>query len=256
MIILLISFLILSFTFPFYISPVYASNETYYARVNSDDVFLYKSAVDLTECENVLFILPKTYFVRLTADENSMFYRAEYLGVSGYVKKDSVQVIVGTPTTPYMDNINFRIYAELSRDMRSLPTTNGSNQITYIPLYSRNLTYYGEVVGETLISGRTNKWYYCKYSAGEDFYGYVYSDFCDELPKTMPENNEEVVYSTTPPFQKLDIKEEKSLPVKSKTTGIVIAILTLPAIIFAIMIFKNKTILGNSKSSKKEIIDY
>jgi len=175
MIILLISFLILSFTFPFYISPVYASNETYYARVNSDDVFLYKSAVDLTECENVLFILPKTYFVRLTADENSMFYRAEYLGVSGYVKKDSVQVIVGTPTTPYMDNINFRIYAELSRDMRSLPTTNGSNQITYIPLYSRNLTYYGEVVGETLISGRTNKWYYCKYSAGEDFYGYVYS---------------------------------------------------------------------------------
>ncbi len=232
--------------------------DTYYARIMYDDVYLYKSPIEVNEYANIYFSLPRTYFVELIESSNSTFYKVNYLSFTGYVKKDAVQTIVGKPMTPYLENQNFRVYSEQSRDMRSEPTTTSgtSTQVVYIPLYSRNLTYYGTIQGEELVDGRTNLWYYCKYSADQDYYGYVYSDFCDEFdPNTIPLNHEEVSYTSEPNF---DITEEiTSLPVENKTTAIVIAILTIPAIIFVFMILKGGKLFNKEiKKQTKEIQDY
>lgn len=232
--------------------------DTYYARIMYDDVYLYKSPIDIDEYSNIYFSLPRTYFVELLESSNSEFYKVNYLSFTGYVKKDAVQTIVGKPVTPYLENQNFRVYSEQSRDMRSEPTTTSgsSTQVVYIPLYSRNLTYYGTILGEQLVDGRTNIWYYCKYSADQDYYGYVYSDFCDEFdPSEIPLNYEEVSYTSEPTFDTTE--EPSSLPVENKTTAIVIAILTIPAIIFVFLILKGGRLLAkDGRSHNKEIRDY
>ncbi len=233
--------------------------DTYYARIMYDDVYLYKSPIDVDEYSNIYFSLPRTYFVELLESSNSEFYKVNYLSFTGYVKKEFVQTIVGKPITPYLENQNFRVYSELSRDMRTEPSTisGSSSQVVYIPLYSRNLTYYGSIEGEQLVDGRTNIWYYCKYTADQDYYGYVYSDFCDEFSlDEIPLNYEEVSYTSEPNFDS-DNGNQTSIPIENKTTAIVIAILTIPAIIFVFMIIKGgKIITKEGRKSNKEIKDY
>ncbi len=232
--------------------------DTYYARIMYNDVYLYKSPIDLDEYANIYFSLPRTYFVELLESSNSEFYKVNYLSFTGYVKKDAVQTIVGKPITPYLENQSFRVYSEQSRDMRSEPSTQSgsSTQVVYIPLYSRNLTYYGSIQGEELVNGRTNIWYYCKYSADQDYYGYVYSDFCDEFDlDKIPLNYEEVSYTSEPNFD--TPQEADSLPVENKTTAIVIAILTIPAIVFIFMILKGGKLFNKEiRKQTKEIQDY
>ncbi|MCQ2564990.1 MAG: hypothetical protein MJ152_03960, partial [Clostridia bacterium] len=213
------------------------------------------SPVEDDNFSNTKFLLPQTYFVKLTDNANADFYKAEYMGISGYVKKDKVQPIVGTPLQPYLENINFRIFAEPSRDMRTVPTSQdgSSSQVTYVPLLTRNLTYIGKVHGQELVEGRTDIWYYCKYSAEQDFYGYVYSDFCDKM-STITDNTESVTYLTTPIFE---IEQNTaSLPLNSKATGIIIAILCVPAVVFVYMMFKGTKFVKQNKNSHKEVIDY
>lgn len=237
---------------------VYAgSNQTYFARVMFDQVYLYKTPNDIDDSSNILFELPKTYFVELLENANNKFYKVNYSTFTGYVKKDSVQAIAGIPLSPYLENINFRVYAEMSRDLRSEPNlSNGSSsQIAYIPLFTRNITYYGKIIGESLIDGRTNVWYYCKYSADKDYYGYVYSDFCDEMT-TLTENTEKVTYLDNPTFAAVQQTPNYTIPQTDNHLGIIIGILSVPAIVFLLMIVKGKHILSKEKYKDKEVIDY
>ena len=216
------------------------SKETHFARIMFEQVYLFKTPNEITDSSNIHFELPQTYFVELIDSANEKFYKANYLNFTGYVKKDSVQAIAGVPMCPYLENINFRVYAELSRDLRTEPNqSNGnSSQVTYIPLLSKNLTYYGKIVGESLIDGRTNIWYYCKYSADKDYYGYVYSDFCDEM-SIIKNNIEQVTYIDNPTFAPIKINNNYSIPQNDNRLGIIVGILSIPAVIFP-QAYKNK----------------
>ena len=57
--------------------------DTYYARIMYDDVYLYKSPIDLDEYNNIYFSLPRTYFVELLESSNSEFYKVNYLSFTG-----------------------------------------------------------------------------------------------------------------------------------------------------------------------------
>lgn len=233
------------------ISPtVYATeSKTYFAKILFDQVYLYKSPVDSNDISNIYFELPKTYFVELLS-KNGIFYEARYLDFKGYVKKDSVQAIDSTPTNPFLNNISFRVYAELSQSLYSNPNST-SNLITTIPNLTKNITYFGKINGECLIEGRTDVWYYCKFS---NFYGYVYSDFCDEMQPIAP-NTEEVNYITNPSFE-IQTPKINTIPITNNAVGIIIGILSIPALIFVFFILKGSKILNKEKSRNKEIIDY
>ena len=230
---------------------VYADSECY-ARVEFNQTYLYREPILDNSTSNTLFELPKTYFVKLIDRAGDDFYLANYNGISGYVKKDSVRAISGTPSSPYLTNISFRVYAEPSRDMRTYPSndSNLSNQVVYIPLYSKNIEYLGSIKGQELILNRTNVWYYCKYTADKDYYGYVYSDFCDEMTP-LYDNTEQFSYTDNPTF--LDVKESNEIN-HSKMLGLIIAIMSIPAVIFIVLILRGKHILDYK--SKREVIDY
>ena len=234
---------------------VYATNnQTYYARVLFEQVYLYKSNNNDSSIENIYFELPKTYFVELI-DISGNFYKARYLNFTGFVKKDSVQAISNTPINPFLTNINFRVYAELSQSLWSTPSTeNKNNLITEIPPLTKNIQYIGKIHGECLIEGRTNVWYFCKYATEKDNYGYIYSDFCDEMP-TVINNTEDVNYINNPTF-KTPITPTKTIPKDSNAVGIVVGILSVPALIFVLMIMKGTRILSAEKIKNKEVVDY
>lgn len=244
-------FLLLFFNIPC----VYAENkQTYFARVMFDQVYLYKSPTVDDSINNIYFELPKTYFVELTESATNDFYKANYLNFTGFVKKSSVQAVDSIPNNPYLQNATFRVYADLSRQLKSEPNNSSlsSNQVAVIPNLTRNITYFGKIIGESLIEGRTNVWYYCKYSADKDYYGYVYSDFCDELTEIV-DNTENLTYINNPTFE--EEKNTNSMPTNSNFVAIIVCILSIPAIIFAFMVLKGKNILS-TPNKNKEIIDY
>ena len=232
-----------------------AENKTYYAKILFEQVYLYKSPVDHNDITNIYFELPKTYFVELLSKSGD-FYEARYLDFKGYVKKDSVQAVESTPINPFLNNISFRVYAELSQSLRSSPTTqaSSSNLIVTIPNLTKNITYFGKVSGECLIEGRTNVWYYCKYTADKDYYGYVYSDFCDEMPPIVS-NTEEITYITNPTFE-VQTQSTNTIPITNNAVGIIIGILSVPALIFVFMIMKGTKFLNKEKFKSREVIDY
>ncbi len=238
------------------ISTIYASeNTTYYARVMFDNVYLYKTASDSEDYYNLYFILPQTYFVELI-DESGDFYKVNYMEFTGYVKKDYVQAIDGVPEQPYLTDITFRVYSQQSLDMRSEPSTisGSSAQVASIPLYTRTIVYYGYIVGETLVEERTNIWYYCKYSADKDYYGYVYSEFCDNMTEYTL-NTESVTYIDNPSFATLQASGDVQT-LDSTAVGIIIAVLMVPAAIFIILILKGSKLLSKERSNSKEVRDY
>ena len=238
--------------------PVYAAEtENYYARVMVEDCYLYRTPMESNDFSNVYFKLPRTYFVELTEAVGDNFYKANYRNCSGYVKKDSVRAIVGTPKKPYYES-HFRVYSEQSRIMRSEPTSvsGSSSQIIYVPLYSRDLTFIGAVAGETFVEGRTNVWYYCKFSTDKDYYGYIYSEFCDEFElDSIPPNKENVTYTDIPVFTK-PVEEKTSMPIESKTTAVVIAVLCVPALIFLFLVVKSSKFSSKEHTSNKEVKDF
>ena len=222
----------------------------WYGQVLEQDVYLYRTPNNVVK-DNVYFIIEPTYFVKLTENANSQFYTAEYLDIIGYVKKNDVQVVKGKPTTPYLENINFRIFSSSSQQMRTVPSSSGGSktQIAYIPLFSKDPIYYGKVYGESAIDGRTNVWYYCKFSYDQDYYGYVYSDGCDQM-KPFTKNTESYNYVDFPDFSlKIEPSELSIVKKSSNEYKYLIIFISVPVALFLIMIIRGSAIL---KSNKKE----
>jgi len=228
---------------------------TYYARILFEQVYLYKSPNLDNSSENIYFEVPKTYFVQLLS-ENDNFYEAKYQNFIGYVKKDSVQAVAGTPNQPFLNNISFRVYSELSQNIWSQPTTqNNSQTIIKIPNLTKNISYIGKVNGQCLIEGRTNIWFFCKYTnANKDYFGYVYSDFCDEMTN-FNDNTEELNYISNPTFE-VNTQITNSIPQNNNSVGIIIGIISIPAIIFVFMLMRSGKILNHDKLKRNEVIDY
>ena len=247
---LLIVILFLECTCP----TVYAAEqETFFARIMFEQVYLYSSPIDDNSYSNIMFELPKTYFVELVDSANSNFYKAKYLNFTGYVKKNSVQAVENKPTVPFLENISFRVYAELSQKIYATPSLT-SNLIVTMPPLTRNITYIGKIAGDTAISGRTNIWYYCKFSNNYDYYGYVYSDFCDEL-STIVNNTENLNYIENPTFT-VNIKPQNTIPANDNIVGVVVGILSVPALIFVFLLSRGKHFVSKPKVNSKEVVDY
>ena len=235
--------------------PVYAmEHPSCYARVLFEQVYLYRSNSNDNSINNIYFEIPKTYFVELLGVEGD-FYKARYSNFTGYVKKDSVQATNSTPISPFLNNINFRVYSSESETMWSLPSTQSpSKQVTQLPHLTKDVQYFGKINGESITVGRTNIWYFCKFNSTNS-YGYIYSDFCDEMP-AIPTNNEQVEYVSNPSFQVSSEQEIQAVPKESNVVGVIVGIMSIPAVIFIFMLLKGGKIFNAEKIKSKEIVDY
>lgn len=235
-------------------SPMSVSSKpkTWYARIMDENVCLYKSPVDDAE-NNIYFILEPTYFVKLIEEQNDKYFKVEYRDLTGYVKKNEVKTVRSTPETPYLENVNFRIFSSISQYMRSSPTSSdgSSTQVYFLPYFTMDADYYGKVYGESAIIDRTNVWYFCKYSADKDYYGYIYSDGVDKLT-AFSKNNEICEYVASPDFSATEeIKtEQKQILPNTKKFRLLILIISIPSVIFVFMVLKSNIVLRLKKKER------
>ena len=239
------------------LSHAYNKNtQTYYGRINSENVYLYSNPVDKNEYK--LFLLPCTYFVQLTGKppENSdLFYTANYMDISGFVKQQEVVVIDGTPQKPYVDNLSFSIFSTSGLELRTSPEISPFNIVSNVSYLEKNLIYYGCIDGEEMIPQLGKKWYYCKYlDNNSEMFGYLYSGLCYLLPSYEPnyevfdlieeEIFEEQTTNTSSPIVKP--------PTLSEDVKIIIVICaTLPCIVIIYLLFKpTKLTVDNGKNNR------
>ena len=234
---------------------IFADEVCYYGRAVNGEVNFYKNPI--SSQENVLFKVPKSYFVKILGEENDMFYKAQYMNdILGYIKKDDMLYINTTPVFAYADFVNFRIFTPSGANLRSSPNQNlgATNLILTIPFLETNLLFVGNIEGEEAISYKGKLWYYCKYIKDNSIvYGYVYSAFCDMMT-TIPENTEEFEY-VIPTFNNIEQTQSNQnnatemLTLESPAQVAVIIGISLPCILIIYFLFK-PTKISMQKSTK------
>lgn len=231
------------FIFPSNINCIYAESKVQYAKIVSSNVKLYRTVSGNEDYSNIYFIIPQSYFVILQPCDDEDYYLATYIDVTGYVKRNEVQCVKGTPINPFV-NKNFRVFIPGGVDLRSSPTQSELNSVAPLQFLETNLKYYGKIDGEEAISYRSTVWYYCKYyKNGTSQPGYVYSAFCDLLT-TIQENTEMLEYIDEPEFEIQQTSTDptnnggifSSLP--SATQIIIIVAVCLPCIFIIYLLFK------------------
>lgn len=208
------------------------NNKNYYAKIEHEGYFYYQASE-----ENKLFQIPTSYFVLLTGEENSLFYRATYKDISGFVKKSEVTPMAGTPLSPYAEG-KFRVFAKEGLGLYSSPSSS-SSLISSVPYLYNDIEFYGYMTGEEDIPNKSNQWHYCKY--GENF-GYLYSVFCDSLP--VIEKNTESFDIITPIFYNEEIKPSSSL------IWIILAV-AIPSLLVLFLLLKPSIVKERILNKKK-----
>lgn len=217
-------------------SRIAQASDFYWAKVNNDDAIFYAQPND----ESALFILPKTYFVKLI-NEDETFYKAEYKDLVGFVKKEDVSPMNGTPLCPYFIE-TFRVFLPSGTGLYPTTKMTSENEILTIPYLYEELVFYGSIEGQTAIPDKSNLWHYCRY--GDDEYGYVYSAFVDKL-STPPINNES--------FETIEVsflKHEAAHLSESALAFIVIGV-SLPTLAVLYLLIKPNISTRQSQSREK-----
>lgn len=209
-----------------------------YAQVLQSGCYLFKTPLDNTNYSNTYFMLEPSYFVQLLSEYNSDFFKVKYMDIWGYVKKNQVQCVQGTPSNPYLDNVKFRVFGTMSRSLNDKPFLNTNSPMLkeYLPLYCDDLIYYGKIYGESAVEERTNIWYYCKYTVtGET--GYVYSDSCDKMTEIV-KNTEKLAYVSSPQWTTSPVPSPQIVSINSKPFKAWVIIICIPFVIFAFLLLK------------------
>lgn len=231
---------------------VVSASTTYFARVTKSNANLYRNPTPSTEVENLYFVIEPTYFVEVLAYENSEFYKAKYLGITGYVRKSDIQFVSGVPATPYAEKISFRVFAQNGLNLRSSPADSGglTNRITTVAFLETNLQYIGNISGEESVIYRGDTWYFCKYVKNDEtYFGYLYAGYCDMLSPITA--NTEVMETTSEPtfLQNVTTPTEQE---SSNTFGglstplqtLIIVGVCLPALLIIYLLFKPSKIMA------------
>ena len=217
---------------------------TYYAKVQESGKYFYSNPVDNDESK--LFILPQTYFVYITDNANELFYVAQYKDKYGYVKKEDVVVMNGSPVTPFAS----RTFTIKDIDGLTLyPTPNFSNNtplatIDYLTIVS---TYYGDMPGEN-IPDLNSPWFYCKIvQESQTIYGYVYSDSCYKI-SSIPANNETFEIVSSPTFESPQVQDASLSEV---AMAFIVIGVSLPCILIIYLLIKPTLQKTKTSTSKK-----
>ncbi len=160
------------------------SGRTYYAKILNENTYFYEKSGENFENK---FVLPNSFFVLLIGEEGE-YYQAKYQDLFGYVKKNEVTPMDGTPVNPYAKN-SFRAYSTGGLEVYSAPKI-GASTIGRLGFLQEDVPMYGEIIGDELFSYSTNKWFYCSFQQnGETLRGYVFSYYCDRQVRAS-ENTE------------------------------------------------------------------
>lgn len=130
-----------------------ANAEEYGYYCKSDDSIVFQASDPLSGLFDA-FIIPKGYYIKVVGEYKSDYYKVEYLGVSGYVKKSQLESYekVNTPDKPYF---SFKLEVEKTVDVFDMPGETvdgvkvGDSSVYYLgKLVKDDFTYYAVILGD------------------------------------------------------------------------------------------------------------
>lgn len=231
-----------------YITPVkieVSASTPKYARAVNGNVNIYKLSTDDISIDNVICIVEKTYFVEIIS-ETANDYKVNYNGITGFVKKNDVVLVSGTPTTPFPVGINLVLGSNCN--LRKTPTTKSStsNVISTLNKNENSITFIGRVFSDEVIDFGGNTWYYV-ISNGEK--GYIYNQYLKSASPIYPNTEELSVYKSNE-FTSIN-------PISEPSSIFIITLLFIPCVAILIILylpirkFNRKTNITTSKEIER-----
>lgn len=210
----------------------------YYAKIQSTNAEL----CSLPSENTTLFKLPYSFFVKVNSIVDD-YYKVSYKDVDGYVKKDKVKLMQGTPQTPYAI-ATFKLFVPYG--IYSSPNTT-SNQIAQISNISQVINYYGSIQGQQ-VTTTNNIWYYSSIEQnGQTQFGYIFSGVIDNLSK-IETNNE--IFDTVSD----EVFENTATEFHSLSTGtkiMLIVAISVPSALILYFLIKPGKIMQITKTRKQ-----
>lgn len=218
-----------------YLPPVYsaANASAFEYGILGDSAILYSDS-GMTMPKTTL---PSTYFVIIIGDGGGDCYRVSYLDIDGYIAKSVVEPVDYEPKYKYASK-GFSVANDgQGANIRSSPDHTRNNILTTLSSGSGGI-YYGTVKGTSLIPEVGDLWYYVRYSTEPYLYGYIYKSQISVEPieaniieRLEPEQNNETPSDTI--------------------SYIIVAALTVPALIIMLFVFKKPSGTPRDRSKNK-----
>lgn len=253
---LIILFCLIIQPFNINVKKTFAKSETAtYAKALSFCTLYKTSSLD-NDLSNIYFIIPESYFVVVLDNASNTSVKVQYDKYIGYVSPSTINVVTFIPKTKTLNNISFDIKDTSGTQIWNIPSSNGK-VLTTISASTKNINYIAAVFGEIPSGGESNLWFYISYTPEQNstnFYeGYVYSENITNLT--------EIVQNTeTDTVNIVGTESVKSYKVSSLLKTIIIALISIPLIIFlSLILYKMvKIIIKNTnkdKNSKNNKVD-
>lgn len=214
------------------------NKQAYYAKVQGTGVNLCSSPSE----SSPIFEIPYSYFVKVDYVVDD-YYKVSYKDVEGYVKKDKVKLMNGTPQTPYA-NATFKLFVPYS--VYQSPNQTSSKTLEQIDT-TMEIEYYGTIQGQQVMSDN-NIWYYsCVTVNGQKYYGYIFSGVTDYLttinvnPESFEIVSDNILNSSTTEFKELS----------TGTKIMLIVSISVPSVLILYFLIKPSKIMQVTKNRKQ-----
>lgn len=213
-----------------------------WVRVCEEGVFLYANNYS----QKVLFILQKSYYLSVIAQEDTMLYVSvmgendNFPAITGYVWTSQVKQCKSAPDSPYYPTVSVTVNTD-SAAVKLSPVP--SAQTLVVATNTQRLSFYGEIIsyGE--------QWYYVYYGGK---FGYVRAQMVTQ-PNVQPHPTpiETVVVPTVTP----EVDPSPTTPEQNTTTTgaeiVMIAFVVLLALGLALAVL----LPGNTKRRDNGVFD-
>lgn len=242
-----------------------------YLRITTETPLL-KTSNDLdTSTQNTLFLLPKSYFVRIlretTLKSGEDGYYVRYNTYEGYAVKTAFSTTMSDNTT-MQNGIEITLNADAGSYLRATPEILDTNRTKLIPASTSGLILVGKIYGDTPSDGSSNLWYFVEYSSGPTttYTGYIYSERCI-LSKPLvdlvldSDKSETTASATTTPENELNDTSStttetiQSTPNANTNPGLIVIalIFIIPIVVIFIMLVKKPKRIYETNELMSEI---
>ena len=198
------------------------ANIVQYGRVDSVYTHIYKTPTPNESIENIYCYAENTYFVEILSSISN-YYKVNYNGITGYVKKSNIKAVNSTPLMPYPKDI-VMCTATLC-NLRASPNITSTNILTTIPKNTTNIRFIGRTTGEEVLDFGGTTWYYIEYG---NYVGYIYNKYIESIS---------AIYENTENTESIDSTYTEINPISNSETLIYIIILSIPFIIVLCILY-------------------
>ncbi len=202
-----------------------------------ENCVLYKTEDLYFSEDNVLFVVPESYFVYILEDVSDEVLKVEYDRFVGYINSNYVIRSTFVPVVKTLQGVTCDIKNSAGTQIWNIPSTSGDS-LTTISAGTLGIKYIASCIGKVPSGGKSNVWYYVSYVPDHNstnvYEGYVYSENVVNLSEIVlnSESNPESIIDAVDP-------KEKVIYISPSLKTILVSIIVIPIIVlFLIILYK------------------